>query len=66
MCAAGAAMNLAHGRVPWPADFFVTQEFLEVMLRTFVTAVLGACLIVVLHEPAPDQKRVRTDESKKR
>jgi ABC-type Fe3+ transport system permease subunit len=65
MGAAGAGFNLAHGRVPWPTDFFANPEFLEAILRTFVTAVLGVCLIVVLHDPASDQARVRTDDPRK-
>ncbi len=65
MGAAGAGMNLAHGRVPWPDDFFANPEFLEAILRTFVTAVLGVCLIVVLHEPASDQARARTEDPRK-
>ncbi len=62
---AGAGMNVAHGQMPWPADFFTNAEVLEAILRTFVTAVLGVCLMVVLHDPASDQARVRTDDSRK-
>jgi hypothetical protein len=62
----GAGMNLAHAGIPWPTEFLASDGFLEAVLRTFVTAVLGACLIVVLYEPASDQARVRTDDPEKR
>lgn len=65
-CAAGAAMNLAHGRVPWPPDFFIAPDHLEAIIRTLVTALLGAALIVVLREPKLEVQRVRKDDPRDR
>ena len=61
-CLAGAALNLAHTRFPWPEDF--ASNYLEAMLRTFVTGALGAALIVVLREPKLETQRVRRDQDR--
>ena len=61
-CLAGAALNLAQARFPWPEDF--VSNDLEAMLRTFVTGALGAALIVVLREPKLEARRVRRERDR--